>query len=208
VRRLPFFLAVLALCTAALADDPSADAILLVARSDLPDPFFHDSVVLVTNAVVAPFGVIVNKPLKFKLSEAMPDVERMKKLDEKIFFGGPVQADDVLFVFRAAEAPQSALRIMEGVYMSGNRELLDSLLARDKPMEGLRVLAGHAGWSPGQLENEISRGDWALLPADAATIFSAKPDAIWAELSRRAAATKVRYILSSSSRNPAASPCD
>lgn len=171
----------------------SPKSILLVARKDLPDPFFKDSVVLVTNAQVRPIGVIINKPLPLTVAKALPDKEKIKSRDERVFFGGPVAPDEVTFVFRTKLAPDDAIRVVDDVYISGNREVLDRLLARENPMEGLRIFAGHAGWGPGQLENEISRGDWHLAPADLATIFSRKPEGVWMELYGRAAATKVRY---------------
>jgi len=174
----------------ALAADSTA--IFLVARKDMPDPFFHDSVVLVTNATESPVGVIINKPLPLSLANALPDASSLQDRDDKLFFGGPVKTEDVVFVFRAKNEPENAMRLMEGIYVSGNRELLDSLLARKEPFEGLRIFAGHAGWSPGQLETEIQRGDWALAPADASAIFGTRPEELWPELRARASRTKIR----------------
>jgi putative transcriptional regulator len=192
LRPVAWLLAAL-LALPASAHGAEAGAILLVARRDLPDPFFRDSVVLVTNAGVAPLGVIINKPLELTLEKAMPDREPLRSRPEKIFFGGPVKMDEVVFVFRAAKAPEDAMRVMEGVYLSAKRGILDSLLAREQPLEGLRIFAGHAGWAAGQLENEIARGDWQILPADGASIFAAKPEALWPELRRRASAVKAQW---------------
>ena len=195
MRRLAFILVFLLGVLPTLAADQvlSPKSILLIARKDMPDPFFKDSVVLVTNAQVRPVGVIINKPLPLTVAKALPEKEKIKSREEKIFFGGPVAPDEVTFVFRAKLAPDDSIRVVDDVYISGNREVLDRLLARENPMEGLRIFAGHAGWAPGQLENEISRGDWHLAPADMATIFSRKPESVWMELYGRAAATKVRY---------------
>ena len=174
----------------AVAADPTA--IFLVARKDMPDPFFHESVVLVTNATESPVGVIINKPLPLTLANAIPNASPLQDRDDKLFFGGPVQTEDVVFVFRAKKEPENAMRLMEGVYVSGNRELLETLLARKDPVDGLRIFAGHAGWAPGQLEAEIQRGDWALAPADASAIFRSKPEELWPELRARASRTKIR----------------
>ena len=176
----------------ALADEP-VGAILLVARKDMPDPFFRNSVVLVTNATIAPVGVIINKPTDVKLSKALPDEKKLAEREDKLFFGGPVAADELAFVFRAAKRPDEAMPVMGDLYFSTSKTVLEELFARDNPLDGLRIFAGHAGWAPGQLENEIARGDWVLAPADAAAVFTAKPEALWRELHGRAAATKVRY---------------
>ena len=156
--------------------------ILLVARPELPDSNFKDSIVLVMNNVgPVPGGVILNRPTKIPVSRLFPDVERLARLDDKVYFGGPVQIALVSFLFRADADPEDAIKIMDGVYASANRELLLKLLARDKPMQGLRIFIGYSGWGPGQLEGEIARGDWTLKPATAEAIFSGKAERPWPE---------------------------
>ena len=192
--RILFLLAAIWLFPSAFAEEaPGTKSIFLVAKKGMPDPFFGDAVVLVTNAAVAPIGVIINKRLDVPLTKALPDAEKLKDRDDRLYFGGPVQSRDVVYIFRSKEPVENAMRLLDGVYMTGSREILDGLLARDNPMEGLRIYAGHAGWSPGQLEGEIARGDWDLLPADEASIFAAKPENLWVEMRRRVSVTKVRY---------------
>ena len=159
-----------------------ASAILLVARADLPDPNFRDSVVLVMNNIAAaPAGVIVNRPTSMPVSRLFPDIERLARLGDKVYFGGPVGLGSVSFVFRADAPPERATAVLDGVYVSTDVELLRTLLARDKPMEGLRIFIGYSGWAPGQLEAEIARGDWKLEPAKPDAIFRARPEHPWPE---------------------------
>jgi len=193
VRRLVCLVIAWFVAWPVLAQEP-VGAILLVARKDMPDPFFRNSVVLVTNASIAPLGVILNKPTDVKLSKALPEEKGLASRDDKLFFGGPVAADELVFVFRAATRPEEALPIKDDLYFSTSKVLLEKMLARESPMDGLRIFAGHAGWGAGQLEGEIQRGDWHLAPADAGTIFTAKPEGLWPELYSRTAATKVRYV--------------
>jgi putative transcriptional regulator len=193
LRFLRSLLLLAAICLPVLAEDAASKAILLVARKNLPDPFFRDSVVLVTNAGRAPLGVIINKPLDMKLADALTGERKARLRDEKLFFGGPVGSENVLFVYRAKDAEEDALQLMDGLYMSASRQVLDRLLARDEPLEGLRIFAGHAGWEPGQLEGEIARGDWALAPAEADAIFKARPQELWRELRAKADRTKIRF---------------
>jgi len=157
-------------------------AIVLVAREDLPDPDFKDSVVLVMNNIgPAPAGVIINRPTPISVSHLFPDLERLAKLQDKVYFGGPVQLATLSFLFRADTLPEHAIQVLDGVYVSTNLELLRKLLARDKPMEGLRIFIGHSGWLPGQLEAEIARGDWTLTPAKPDMIFERKSEHPWPE---------------------------
>jgi putative transcriptional regulator len=156
-------------------------AILLTARAELPDPDFRESVVLVMNNIgPAPSGLILNRPTRIDVARLFPDLQALDQVDDKVYFGGPVSVTTVSFVFRSAIAPsQHAVRILEGIYLSTNLDLLHGLLARDRPMEGLRIFIGYAGWGPGQLEAEIARGDWALAPADGDDIFESRSEHPW-----------------------------
>lgn len=194
VRSLCFAL-LLGLVAPSFANDIAAmKSILLVARKDLPDPFFRESVVLITpSAGGAPIGVIVNRPTGVPLTGVFPEVESLKSRSEKLFFGGPVSREQLVVVFRATAPREGALEVLDGVYMTSDRDVFRELLARPNPVDGLRVFAGYAGWAPGQLENEVARGDWHLAPADARVLFGTPPDKLWEDLERRASATKTRF---------------
>ncbi len=155
-------------------------AIFIVAPADLPDPNFGGSTVLVMNDLgPAPVGIIINRPTRLPVSSLFPDLKSLARVHDKVYFGGPVETDTVWFLFRAAKQPKDSVPALEGVYLSASRELLLKLLARDKPMEGLRIYIGHSGWAPGQLEGEIAHGDWKLEHADSAGLFSRKGEHPW-----------------------------
>src|SRR3954468_13223780 len=156
------------------AEKTPLTAIVITAKTELPDDTFADSTVLVLNNMgPAPVGLITNRPTKFTVSHLFPELEpRLARVRERIYFGGPVELDTVWFLIRAAKAPEHSIRAFDDVYISSSRELLIRLLGRKKPMEGLRIFVGHSGWAPGQLEAEINHGDWVLTQADAEKIFS------------------------------------
>jgi putative transcriptional regulator len=183
VRVLCAFLLLFAIAWPASAGDAKPPtAILIVARAELPDPNFKDATVLVMNNIASvPGGLIVNRPTRIPVSALFPEVERLGQLEDKVYFGGPVQIATVSFLFRADAPREDAIQVLDGVYLSTDAELLRKLLDREKPMEGLRIFMGYAGWGPGQLQAEIARGDWKLAPADPSAIFSAKPEHPWPE---------------------------
>jgi putative transcriptional regulator len=182
-RVLHALLLLLATSWPASADDTKPmTAMLLVARDELPDSNFNHSVVLVMNNIgLGPAGIIVNRPTRIAVSSLFPDIERLAQVHEKVYFGGPVEIESVSFLFRADSAPEHAIQVLDGVYLSSDKDLLLELLNRDKPMEGLRIFIGYSGWGPGQLQAEIARGDWQLAPAKANAIFDAKPAHPWPE---------------------------
>jgi putative transcriptional regulator len=156
--------------------------IFLVARAELPDTNFRDSVVLVMNNLgPAPAGVIINRPTRVAVSHLFPDLDALAKVGDKVYFGGPVAIESLSFLFRADAAPEHAVQVLDGVYVSTNRALLLKLLGRNKPMDGLRIFVGHSGWAPGQLEAEVARGDWTLEPARTDTIFNHRSEHSWPE---------------------------
>lgn len=162
------------------ADEKPLTAILLVAQSDLTDSNFADAVVLVMNNLgPAPVGIIINRPTQIPVSHLFPDQKRLAQLPDKLYFGGPVEFGSVWFLFRATAPHEHAIRACEDTYVSADHDLLLQLLRRNKPMDGLRIFIGHAGWAPGQLEAEIAEGAWTLEHASSMTIFSGKPEHVW-----------------------------
>lgn len=193
--RLATMLLAFLLGAIAHAADPRAGAaLLLVAGPDLVDPNFHQTVVLVTRSAgfAGPVGVILNRPMPLTLAGALPDIKGLADSGDKLFFGGPVARQALLYAFRSDKPPEDAVEVAPGIYLGSSGEHLRELLARPKPVEGLRVFAGHAGWAPGQLESEVARGFWKSARVDASSIFTEKPETLWPELNRRAALTTVR----------------
>ena len=162
------------------ADAKPLSAILLTAGEHLPDSDFAGSVVLVMNNLApAPVGIIINRPMRIPVARLFPDLNRLAQVRDKVYFGGPVEFGSVWFLFRATTPPEQAIEACEGVYLSADRDLLLQLLGRDKPMDGLRIFVGHAGWAPGQLQAEIANGDWTLKRAGPEAIFNGKSEHPW-----------------------------
>ena len=162
------------------ADTKPLSAILLIAGDDLPDSNFADSVVLVMNNLApAPVGIIINRPTSIPVSRVFPDLKRLAQVHDRVYFGGPVEIASVWFLFRATAPPEHAIQACDGIYLSADRKLLLQLLGRDKPMDGLRIFLGHAGWASGQLEAEIANGDWTLKRAEPEAIFNGKSEHPW-----------------------------
>src|SRR5512146_2618931 len=81
---------------------------LLVARNDVQDPYFHQSVVLMlpetqTQLVV---GLIINKPTRLTVGKLFPDPPELRGRTESAYFGGPVDIRTPSIVFRSSAAPQ------------------------------------------------------------------------------------------------------
>jgi putative transcriptional regulator len=186
MKRL-FALVALALLTmAAPAQELVANGVFLVARPSLDDPTFRRTVILITQLPQAgPIGVIINRPVKVPLRDALPKHDNLAALPQPLHFGGPVAQQHLMFLVRADKPPPRSIAILHDVYLLGDADWLDGALG-DGSVSSVRVFAGHSGWAPGQLQNELKREGWYLLPADADTVFAADTATIWPELVKRA----------------------
>ena len=157
--------------------------IFLVATPGMQDPRFRRSVVLLLeHGEKGALGLIVNKVTDVSLAQVLPDQEDTSRESNLLFFGGPVGLDGILFLTRGAEQPERAEHVMEDVYYSGDRSLLEEFLEQNKGAGELRVFLGNSGWSPGQLAAEIARGSWKLVRGDSDTLFEKDLDEIWPDL--------------------------
>jgi putative transcriptional regulator len=99
-----------------------------------------------------------------------------------VFVGGPVSPNAMLLLIRSDKAPDGAQPVFDDVYVSGKLETLRKTLGKSGKTHRWRAYAGYAGWGPGQLDREISRGDWVIGRADASTIFDVPSGEMWQKL--------------------------
>ena len=191
MRRLPtfaLFVCLLLLATPVPAAETRASGVFLVASRELQDPNFRETVVLVTQPRQGPpWGVIINRPLGHPLSEVIPDQPTLKGRKDVLFFGGPVLPQGLMFLVRGSNPPKRATIVLRDAFFTGDVDFIETLLKRPDPTRGLRVYSGYAGWGLGQLQSEIERGSWHVVPADSDTLFDMDPARIWPELIKRAA---------------------
>ncbi len=176
------------------AEDPLANGVLLVAKPDLLDPNFRETVVLITQPAPGggPLGVILNRPTGARLSEAWPDAGAVPEQFDQLYGGGPVARNQVIFLVRSPARIESSLHVLGDVYLSGDPALLKKIVAAEVKVTALRAYAGYAGWAPRQLQAEIAQGGWYLIPADADTVFAADTMLMWPELIRKITARSAR----------------
>ena len=168
----------------------------LIAMPALTDPYFARSLVFVCeHNERGALGVIVNRPLDMTLGSLFDRVEL--KLDDDalsgqpVYFGGPVQTDRGFVLHRNStpskappveigsggssdDAPagpwNSSLRVSEWVSLTSSRDILVSIGTQGLPHD-LIVTLGYAGWSAGQLENEMLQNAWLNVPGDPRILF-------------------------------------
>lgn len=157
---------------------------MLVASRRLQDPNFRQTVILLIEAGEAgAMGVIVNRPTSTSVREALPQLLPQLEVEAQeralLFVGGPVSPLQPLFLADRAGPFEGSKEVLAGeVYLLTQREAV----AEATKNNSVRILAGYAGWGPGQLETELARSDWHLLPGEGRWVFSNDPFGLWSEL--------------------------
>ena len=157
-----------------------SDGKFLVATRQLLDPRFIQTVLLLIRYnKEGALGLIINRPTKANLSDALPDLPNLKRVKETLFLGGPVDLSRIFLLLLSAEPPKDSLRVFGNVYLSSSKEVLEQRIPIQNNKEKLRVYAGYAGWGAGQLESEIQQGHWNVWHADAEIIFNMPAKDVW-----------------------------
>jgi putative transcriptional regulator len=166
--------------------------VFLVASPSLEDPNFRQAVLLIVeHGAEGTVGLILNRPTKLLLSEALPDITVLKRTSYRLFVGGPVDVSRFLLLFRVKEPPADARLVFDGIYLGRTPRVLERIITQAKPTETFRAFAGFAGWAPRQLEAEMLVGAWGMLPADSFSIFDQDPATLWQDCIGRLQAPRV-----------------
>ena len=158
---------------------------LLVATPALTDPSFSRTVVqLVQHSEEdGALGVVVNRPSETPLGDVLPGWALLAPEPVVVFVGGPVQESAAICLARlSAPEPSESVVVVPGAPWLGTLDL--DVDAADAVQE-VRVFAGYAGWSPGQLEAEVEEGSWWVLDALPGDCFATDPGRLWAAVVRR-----------------------
>jgi putative transcriptional regulator len=150
----------------------------LIAMPSMQDPIFGGTVVYVCeHNDKGVLGVVINKPtdmtmdvlfdrIDLKLSEGLKSTVS----SAPIMFGGPVQDDRGFVLHSPGGRYSSSLSVTDEVAFTTSIDVLEAVANGDGPQRML-VSIGYAGWSPGQLEEEIGKNGWLTVGADAHVLF-------------------------------------
>jgi putative transcriptional regulator len=158
----------------------SLQAHLLIASPELPEPFHGSVVLLVRHNEEGALGLILNRRTNASVQDAWSKVSDVPcQRSESLFLGGPCEGP---LVALHTDEFLLEMEIMPGLYFCAGKEKLETLAARHDG-QPVKFFAGYSGWSAGQLENEIARGSWSVMPARLEHVFAFEEE-LW-QRSRR-----------------------
>lgn len=171
-------------------EDSDDKPLFLVARPELGDPLFKESVVLMfpSSAVAVQglvVGLIVNRPARVPLNEIFPNDDALKNRSETVYFGGPVEPMAPGVVFRSSKAVKQAVLLFGDIYVSFDPNFIKELLKKPEETSDLRLFVGRSQWASVQLQYEMAMKAWYRVRAESNLIFSASPQSLWRKLFER-----------------------
>lgn len=160
---------------------------LLLASPTLLDPGFKDAVVLICHHDdEGCMGLMINRPRAISVADVLTDLDIGMADDHKdnheavqrVFEGGPIDDFRGFVLHDGWHIYESTMQVTSELHLTSSRDVLEALGRGDGPEHYLLVL-GYAGWTAGQLEDELSNNDWLIAPASHQIVFQEPPEARW-----------------------------
>lgn len=147
----------------------------LIAMPAMTDPFFAKSLTYVCeHNEQGAMGIVVNRPISLTLSELFAQINMPLKPveleDVLVHFGGPVQTDRGFVLHDTGGPWQSTLQVNDKIGLTTSRDILQAVGEGQGPQH-LLVTLGYAGWSEGQLEQELADNAWLSVLASEHILF-------------------------------------
>jgi putative transcriptional regulator len=147
----------------------------LIAMPGMADPHFSKTLTYICeHSEKGAIGLVINKPIDITVGHLFEqvkiDLADEAFRDDAVHFGGPVKVECGFVLHQPLGDWNSTLKIDDDIGMTTSKDILEAIAKGEGPSRVL-VTLGYAGWSPGQLEDEIKRNGWLTVEADAKLIF-------------------------------------
>lgn len=146
----------------------------LIALPGLRDSIFSSSITYVCDHNEhGAMGIVLTHPLNIYLNDVFDQLAI--KYDPSaysvpVLAGGPVNVQQGFVLHRDQGEWDSTLQIADDVCLTASRDIVNAI-AENRGPAGAQFALGYAGWSSGQLEEEIAANSWLTIPAEKAIIF-------------------------------------
>ena len=142
----------------------------LIAMPGMVDPNFAGSVIyLFEHTERGAMGLVINRPTELDMGALFEKIEVKLEAEpvseQPVYFGGPVQIERGFVLHEATTEVvySSSLAVPGGLTMTTSKDVLEAVATGSGPSKFLMTL-GYAGWSAGQLEEEITLNGWINVP--------------------------------------------
>jgi putative transcriptional regulator len=154
---------------------------VLISEPFLNDTYFKRSVVLLTeHSEEGSIGFVLNKPVDLSVNDVLAD---FPEIDTEVSIGGPVNTNTIHYIHTLGDLIPNSVKVLDNLFWGGDFEVIKEMISegRIKGSE-IRFFLGYAGWSPKQLENELSENAWLVSEMKAEQIMSSPGDNLWKDV--------------------------
>jgi putative transcriptional regulator len=157
---------------------PPKRGVLLISEPFLPDQYFGQSVVYITeHNAEGTVGFVVNKPIGKRVHEL---IEGFPVFNAPVSLGGPVGPNTIHFIHNFGNLISESTLINNNLFWGGNFDELKVLVENKLIMPNqVKFFIGYSGWSPGQLKLEIDRGSWIVSSISGKEILKQQSPEYW-----------------------------
>ncbi len=148
----------------------------LIAMPAMIDPYFSKTVTYIcTHNQDGAMGVIINRSADITVANLFKQIqleaESTTLLKKNVHFGGPVQTERGFILHSILPAPHdefnSTIVINNTVALTTSKDILEAVAQNDNSKNNvpqkMLIALGYAGWTAGQLEQELAQNAWLSL---------------------------------------------
>ncbi|MEY4516928.1 MAG: hypothetical protein RL180_1274 [Pseudomonadota bacterium] len=153
----------------------------LIAPPQLGDDFFAKTLVYIArHDADGALGLILNRPSAVDLQDLLSDLQIAADdvAPHAVLEGGPLRPEVGFVLHTGQPVWHSSIAVSENVCITTSKDILEAI-AQNQGVEHYQMMLGYSGWAAGQLEQELSRGDWFICEPDMALLFQLPYDQRW-----------------------------
>ncbi|MFL6575757.1 MAG: YqgE/AlgH family protein [Povalibacter sp.] len=155
----------------------------LIAMPSMTDANFAQTVTYIwEHNEEGALGIIINRPLQMKLADVFEQLQMPTPADaigrQSVLQGGPVQTDRGFVLHHIGGRWEHTRQVSSRIQVTTSPDILDAM-ARGIGPDTAVVALGYAGWSAGQLEQELAQNAWLTVQADERIIFDTPFEQRW-----------------------------
>ena len=164
-------------------DDGYLTGQFLIAMPTMGDPRFERTVIyMCAHSADGAMGLVVNRvanEIDFPelLNQLEIETDGIKK-PIPVLTGGPVETGRGFVLHSMDYSQDSTLKVTDEVGLTATVDILRAIAEGEGPAKSLLTL-GYAGWSSGQLDNEIQANGWLNVSSDTSILFDEDLNSKW-----------------------------
>ena len=159
----------------------------LIAMPQLEGSYFSHTVTYICDHNEhGAMGIVINQTMDIDMLEVFKQLKITGDnytQETPILLGGPVNKHQGLVLHRNQGNWTSTLKVTPSVSITASKDIISAIANNDAP-SGAQLVLGYAGWSAGQLEDEIADNAWLTTKADERILFDVPVEQRWSEVSK------------------------